>query len=199
MSALPASATELVGVRRRELLAGAGAAAIGIAIGTAPAFASVPGEAGTWIAGSVDHVENGETIWISVTTPNGPKLAAVDLQAGAEVAKDGPSALTAFAPGDEVVGVGAWNGLRFSASEFEYDYRLLQTTVTGQATSGLQTQVGPVTITSTTQARDGYAGAQKVTAKPAIRYSNGDQIVILGHRNVRTGALTAAFLGSPAA
>jgi hypothetical protein len=56
-----------------------------------------------------------------------------------------------------------------------------------------------VTITSTTQARDGYAGAQKVTGKPASQYSNGDQIVILGHRNVHTGALTAAFLGSPAA
>lgn len=181
------------GFRRREFLFATGTAVTASAVGVRSAAASPPEDEGTWLPGFVDRVESAQTVIIS--TPARPGPVAVDLAPGAQPRRSGAVPLSAFQPGEEVVAHGSWVDERFTATEFETLFRLVDARVQSRDGEVLRTSNGTVRLSTETKLRTGRAGGRDIEGRPLDELDPGDRFVTLGRRNRQTDEVTAILIG----
>lgn len=176
-------------LRRRELLAGAGAAIAGTAVAAERADAFPPAETGgPYISGTVERIDGDRSLWIRVRE----RTVAVDLVPGTQPRKEGPVPLTAFNPDEEVVARGSWIGDRFLATDVEPLYRLAQGTVEGREGEAVTTSAGTLRVVPVPEPPDpghappserGHVLGRRVAPRRPDELSKGDRVIAMGRRD----------------
>lgn len=195
---------------RRALIAGAGAGAAAVAVTGGALAQEDAGQIGAGIAppphgfgpvatadtvlnGTVARVEGDRTIWVTAADRSSP--VAIDLLPSVVPVRDGPTTLSAFVQGDEVVAQGTWAGDRFQAMSLAPLFRLVEGRVTGRRGDELETTGGDVDLTARTVARGGKASGHELGEKELGKLKRDDEIVAMGFVDGGSNDLVAARVG----
>lgn len=202
-------------VNRRTFMRNAGAAAAGMAALAAGADAFLDGpDRAAFAQSSVDRLDpagllkpgvpsgsvlEGDVVSIGSQSlairPSDATPVAVELAPNANISREGPAPLGAYNPGDEVVVLGDRRGDQFAAVGLAAVFRIKDSTLYSRKGNVLQTSDGNVILTPNTEPRGGVWNATPVQPRPLAELRAGDQILVMGLENQKSGVMIASRIG----
>jgi multidrug efflux pump subunit AcrA (membrane-fusion protein) len=211
------------GINRRKFMRRAGATAAGVAVTAVGAEAlldsseasgsEIPGE-GRVPLSQVDPNEllepgeiQGDTV-AGVVITTGPQSllvhptedvpVTVNVEPDAYLTIEGRVPFSAYEVGDEVVAVGERRGNTFTAKAITAVFRLKEVTIYSREGRTLQTSDGEILLRPWAVSRSGVWNGRRYLRVSPDALKPGDEILVEGTVNKRTGRMRAGFVVVPA-